>query len=366
MKKYDEWFNEGVDHIQNNEFKQALECFEEALRLNKNDHKLFSSLGFIYYNFGENEKAIEYFKRAVKLNNQDLFAWLQIGIIYMDTLEFEKAIHSFQKILEFTPGYGQAKNMIALCLRQIPVFSNLKPQLEKLNETLRMKFLQGIKLHNKGKYYEAELAFKEVIKGAPNFSPVWTWLATNSSNSGKFEEAIDHFNKAINLSPNDFRAWCNKGLTLNRLKRFEEALKCYDKAIEINPQYSSAWNNKGLAFKELKRFHESIACFDQSISANPNLEFGWINKAEVLVKIGRDEEAIECYKEALKLNPSRKRAKEMIDHLKIKTSMVDINSTGKVSFEIKLEYCPNCGEKDYTNSPFCPTCGFEKKSKSVL
>lgn len=50
----------------------------------------------------------------------------------------------------------------------------------------------------------------------------------------------------------------------------------------------------------------------------------------------------------------------------VKTSMVDINSTGKVSFEIKLEYCPNCGEKDYTNSPFCPTCGFEKKSKSVL
>jgi tetratricopeptide (TPR) repeat protein len=366
MDKYEEWFNKGVENFKNKEFRQAIECFNEALKLNEDDSNLFLSLGFIYFQIRENEKALEYFKRAVKLDDRLLIGWEQIGIIYMDELEYNKAIQSFQKILEFAPDYKKAAKMTAVCKRQISLFSILKPQLEELSEPLREKFLQGIRLANQGKNYESNILYKEVIDVNPNFSPTWTWLATNLSNSGEFELAIDHFNKAIDLAPNDFMAWANKGLALNRLNRFEEAIKCYDRAIEINPQYSSSWNNKGLALKDLKRYEESIECFDQSISVNPNLEFGWLNKAEVLVKLGRPEEAIECYKETLKLNPSINRAKEMIDHLRIEISMADARFTGKIESIINgKNYCPRCSEKDYTNSPLCPNCGFEMDSINI-
>ena len=361
MKTWKDWLYEGATYTERGQFKLALDCYKEALKLHDKDYSIFLSLGFSYYHFGETKKALVHFKKAIKLNKYDYMSWIQIGQIYMEMLEYDKAIKNCQKILKISPDCGQAKKLIGLCSRHKSLFDSLKSKTTQLSKESQAKFFNGVKILNNKKYYESSIEFKEVLKNYPDFPPAMTWLATSLIEMGKLKEGIDYFNKVIAQSPNDFMAWCNKGLALNRLQKFEEAIKCFDKAIEINPRYSASWNNEGLAFKKLQNYHRSIECFNKSISVNPNLEFGWVNKAEVLFKLSRYEEALECYIEALKLNPFLNIIKDRVDDLKIKIAMKDTKHTGRISITIGDNYCPNCSQKDYTNSSRCQICGFKIK-----
>lgn len=200
-------------------YEEAIECFNEALKIHPEIDKFWSNKGHALGEIGKLDEALKCFDSALEINSKNALTWGNKGSIFHKMGQFDKAIECFNKALE-------------LDLR-----------------------LEGA-WYNKGESFEK---------------------------LGKYDEALECYNKGLGLSPKFHTTWNSKGLCLAKLDRFGEAIKCFTKAIELNPQSTDAWYNKGFYLPYLSKsipktdkkelrvlLDETIKCFEMVLRIDPN------------------------------------------------------------------------------------------------
>ena len=71
---------EGKSHFNNEKYKEAIECFKKAVKLNPNDANSWNWLGKSYNENGNYEDAIRCLEKAVELNPNDAYSWCWLGL----------------------------------------------------------------------------------------------------------------------------------------------------------------------------------------------------------------------------------------------------------------------------------------------
>jgi len=82
-------------------YEQAVQAFNQALKIDKSDAKIYNNLGMALSKLGKYELAMEAFKKA----GDEAQAYNNLGFVYMQKGEREKAIHSFEKAIESRPTF---------------------------------------------------------------------------------------------------------------------------------------------------------------------------------------------------------------------------------------------------------------------
>ena len=85
--------DQGIKDSQAGRYDQALQAFDQALKLKPNDPALITFKGIVYYARGQNDQALKEFEAAIKLNPNFGRAYYQRGMIH-------------QKPGEVSPGPG--------------------------------------------------------------------------------------------------------------------------------------------------------------------------------------------------------------------------------------------------------------------
>ena len=80
-------------------YTEAIAKVEKALELHEDIYPI-SQLAFCYRNLGEYEKALEYFQKARSLGRNDAWISLEFGLCYRDLNEYEKALKYFLEAYE--------------------------------------------------------------------------------------------------------------------------------------------------------------------------------------------------------------------------------------------------------------------------
>ena len=80
-------------------YREAISKFEKSLGAGK-DTYCISQIAFCYRNLGEYEKALEYFQKARSLGRNDAWISLEFGLCYRDLNEYEKALKYFLEAYE--------------------------------------------------------------------------------------------------------------------------------------------------------------------------------------------------------------------------------------------------------------------------
>jgi predicted O-linked N-acetylglucosamine transferase (SPINDLY family) len=198
-------------------------------------------------------------------------------------------------------------------------------------------FTRAAQLYAAGKFADAKVEYRKVLKKRPNHFTSWHMLGLCEYLGGHYEaavrllkrallldprsasaqsdlgvaltamqrhdEAVACFDKAIALKPGSFDACYNRASVLNQLRRFSEALAGFDMAIQINPQHADAWKNRSTALRMLCRFPDALASCDQAIEISPDDAGNWSNRAEILRMMGRHQDALTSCDKALSINP---------------------------------------------------------------
>ena len=110
---------EGMNLARVQDFKAALECFEQATRLSPNHSKAWYNRGMGLVSTGApKEEALFCFQKALEINPYDAEAWNNKGaVLAMLDNEFD-AMVCYERALELKPGYSRAwANMGALYLK---------------------------------------------------------------------------------------------------------------------------------------------------------------------------------------------------------------------------------------------------------
>ncbi|OGR29048.1 MAG: hypothetical protein A2139_03875 [Desulfobacca sp. RBG_16_60_12] len=104
--------DQGIQHSQAGRYDQALQAFDQALKLKSNDPALITFKATVYYARGNNAQAMQLCEQALKLNPSFARAYYQRGMIYQAQEKYREALPDLKKAK--TLGYGIDPDFIAL------------------------------------------------------------------------------------------------------------------------------------------------------------------------------------------------------------------------------------------------------------
>ena len=140
--------------------------------------------------------------------------------------------------------------------------------MRKLNKT--ELFNQAMKLHDEGKFDEADEIYQSVLKDdSDNFVANYFHGCVLSEKS-QFKEAITYFKKSLNSNPNNYEANNNLGIAYKNLKEFEDSKKYFLKAISIDKNDFKAYFNCANLYFDEKQYDLAINFFEKTIACNKN------------------------------------------------------------------------------------------------
>jgi tetratricopeptide (TPR) repeat protein len=157
----EEHFERGNAYFKQGKYKEAIEEYEKALKVQPKDYPAWINMGLAYRRLSEPNKAIECYQKALEINPEIAEAWVGIGCAYGGLGEFNKAIECYQNALKINPTLedeelwtGMGVVYAQLAIRHLPASENRIVELNKAIKCLQM----AIKINPKAKTAWAGIA----------------------------------------------------------------------------------------------------------------------------------------------------------------------------------------------------------------
>lgn len=237
------YYELGHLYLKNKDMINSVNAFKLAVEEDKMNPYFHNALGFALFSTGQYDDAEDHYLVAINLNPEpewtatvcravaliysdvqkkpekakrmylqslSLFAdcadtYASLGDIYFDEEDYDKAVEYYSKAIELNTTDGYVYNKFATALWQ-------------------KDFIE-----------EAIIAFKNAIKAAPDYAPVYNNLgAVYLDGKQMYHQAKDCFEKAVELDETYAMAYFNAGRAYEMLNDKVSAAKYYGKALELN------------------------------------------------------------------------------------------------------------------------------------
>ena len=218
-------------------FRHAVECFEEAIRLDPSYARAYVGLadavsGFANYGLVPPAeilpKAQTALKRALELDPESAEAYrIQAFIDWQIDFDWEAAIESYERALELDPNSALTIYWYGVYLSVIGRFERSFRMLDRALELDPMSLLvlsvQGW-VRYFARQYQASLPYYEkVLDLDPDFHLALWFQGQSLTELERYEEAVDSFERALELSGGTSRMLGYLGYTYGRAGREADA-----------------------------------------------------------------------------------------------------------------------------------------------
>ncbi len=163
--------NLGEAYQEAGRIKEAVEQFEEAIRLKPDYAAPYSNLGMIKLSQGKADEAIDYYRIAMVLEPDWEVVYNNLGNAYLAKNKTEKAMYHYLKALELKPTYAEAHNNLGVAYSYGKQFDKAK------------------------RHHELALKFK------PDFAGAHYNLGLLYAKTGLYDKAALECRKALNIIP---------------------------------------------------------------------------------------------------------------------------------------------------------------------
>ena len=198
-------------------YKEALENFNKALKIDPRFTPAVINLGNIYRIQKNAQQAIAQFKKAAEINPKNFSPYFNLGMIYQAEKKNKLAIENYEKALSIIPESVPAQNNLAWLYAE---------QSIKLDDALKLA-------------QKAKTAVP--INGGITDTLGWVYYK-----KGLYKEARNTLEEAIKLSPDEPTIHHHLGLTYYKEKRTADAKKEFQKALSISQNFPEAQEAKKL------------------------------------------------------------------------------------------------------------------------
>jgi tetratricopeptide (TPR) repeat protein len=98
----------GMAYDANSQYDQAIQDFNEAIKLDPSFEQAFNNRGNAYDERGQYDRAIQDFDEAIKLKPDYAHAYNNRGVSYDHKRDYDRAYQDYNKAIELDPNYAAA------------------------------------------------------------------------------------------------------------------------------------------------------------------------------------------------------------------------------------------------------------------
>lgn len=212
---------EGDQYWQQQHYSQALQAYEEALRMDPLNFHAWNGKGTALYNQGNYRKALDAYQRATDIDPNNAIVWVSAGLTLNQLQRYQQALVHFERALSIDPTYVAAWN-------------------GKADAQMDMNMPEA-----------AQASYEQALNLDLNSFHAWNGLGNTFSSLHDFVGAIDAYTRALLVNPRSAVAWCNKAEALLRLGHNKAALDALNEATEMDQSYLRAWELKAEVYEAL-------------------------------------------------------------------------------------------------------------------
>ncbi|XP_074489781.1 protein O-mannosyl-transferase TMTC3 isoform X1 [Sebastes fasciatus] len=209
--------------------------FTSALKVNKNNAKLWNNVGHALENQNNYEKALRYFLQATRVQPDDIGAHMNVGRTYKN----------LNKSREAEDAYLVAKSLMPQVIPGKKYATRVAPN--HLNVYIN---LANLIRANESRLEEADQLYRQAISMRPDFKQAYISRGELLLKMNKLTEARDAYLRALELDRTNADLWYNLAIVNIEMKDPSEALKNFNHALELNPHHKLALFNSALLMQE--------------------------------------------------------------------------------------------------------------------
>jgi len=172
-----------------------------------------SNLAMALEDAGRTGEAIEHYQEALRINPGFVDAYDNLGLALANQGRTADAIALYSEVLRRKPNDADAHNNLGKILAE------------------------------QGKTADAAAHFAEAVRLRPQFSEGHNNLANARASEGKMDQAIAEYTEALRLKPDFADAHNGLGGALVTQGRLEEAMRHFDAAVRLDPAFEAAQHN---------------------------------------------------------------------------------------------------------------------------
>ena len=276
-KNKDDWdcyYHIGLIFLNKKKYEKAEEYTNLALNLNPCKEVLIAS-GKIYLKKGNKDQAIQRFEDALKLSPDDNNLMSTLGSLYLKAKDYEKAIDYFNKVLEVDKKYS--KSLLGLA-----AINQLNGKFEEAYELLSMGYSSNNNSaylwNNLGMWFfakEKKIFAATCLKRALYLAPFEWFISFNLGlvylKNEQYVTAFVHMNTAANLSKNQPNVYLYLAIICSELNNDGNAKNCFERALSLKEDPIILFNYIIFLIKK-KMFKEAKEKFDKLKDINSKLK----------------------------------------------------------------------------------------------
>lgn len=304
-----------------NEHQAAAGFFYEALKKSTNPLPVYFNLAVSLNAFGKQKEALEAYQNALKLAPQTKEIYNNMGAIYEKLGNFEKAVENYEKAVQIDSDYVDAGVNLAVLRKDKSALLNLAEKYPKsplpvyylalfafdeANFNQALKFaLKADALQEaydiKNLIAQCYLKIKENNEAEKYFHQALVLYPQSVDalvNLGVLEQNESYFKKALDLNPSSFEAHISYADFLYHENRRVEALEEYHHAVLLNADNPAISNNVALVLKDMQDYEGALDLLLNAFLKTPENTDISANMAETLVLLFQEkpEEALKIAK----------------------------------------------------------------------
>jgi tetratricopeptide (TPR) repeat protein len=233
------FYKRGNAYSQKEDYDQAIQDYDRAIRLNPGQAIAFSNRGVAYARKGNYDWAIQDYDQAIRLNPKHADAFSNRGAAYAHKGDYDRAIENYDQAIRLNPNHTHA-------------FYN-----------------RGNAYRRKGNYDRAIQNYDQAIRLNPKHAGAFSNRGVAYGRKADYDRAIQNYDQAIRLNPNYINAFYNRGNAYRKKGDYERALPDYDQVIRLNPQHANAYSNRGLVRFHQGQFTAAVPDFSKAVELTP-------------------------------------------------------------------------------------------------